>query len=462
MLQQTRSNSAPIMTSKLDPKMKAHGHIVKATTYSVASLLAVLMLTAALPPIVADESDRAILDAPITLLTTPIAGEVSALSANVAEKVSQGTSIAEVKNTRVDRTTLIDLESKENNYREALTSAQDKNEADLHYVVALDKEISAQKAQLINQFEKQNAELKANLDAAQALVGEKSALRDRQVNMVSRDVASAYMLKPTTQELSSAQSTRDAASQRLASNISELDAINHDVFVGDNLVGIATLVQKRRDVAFDAERQKIEEAQARAGLADETKLVEAERLRLQSLADARLTSPNDGEVLDVGVALGRHVSAGDSIATLVDCRRLFAVAIFSYREAAALSVGTRVIISGEGVNRPVGGTVQDLVPKSSDKSDALYAEPFPQTERREMYVVVKPDTDMALLRPTRADGAPTGSCPVGKWVTVRRTGGWVPSTSVVWHQASSLVMSALDTVFSPSHAEAAVAPAKSF
>jgi hypothetical protein len=45
--------------SKLDPKMKVHGRIIRVTTYSVASLLAVLMLTAVLPPIVADESDRA-------------------------------------------------------------------------------------------------------------------------------------------------------------------------------------------------------------------------------------------------------------------------------------------------------------------------------------------------------------------------------------------------------------------
>lgn len=121
-----------------------------------------------------------------------------------------------------------------------------------------------------------------------------------------------------------------------------------------------------------------------AGLADEMRLVDAERQRLQSLADTRLTSPHDGEVLYVGVALGRHVSAGDSVAT----------------------------------------------PKSSEKSEDLNAVPFPQTERREMYVVVKPDTDMALLRPTSIDGAPNGSCPVGKWVTVTRADGWVPSTSV--------------------------------
>jgi biotin carboxyl carrier protein len=446
--------------AKLDPKMKAHGRIIRTTAYCVASLLAVLILTAALPPIVADQSDRAILDAPITLLTTPIAGEISALSANVADRIAQGTTIAEVKNKRVDRTTLIALESRANNFREALTAARGKKEADLHYVAALDNEIAAQKAQLIKQFEKLNAELKANVDAAQAVVEEKRALRDRQVNMVSRDVASNYMLKPTTQQLASAESTRDAASQRLASNLSELDAINHDIFVGDNLVGIASLVQKRRDIAFDAERQTIEDATAAAGLADEMSLINEERRRLQRLADARLTSPNDGEVLNVGVAQGRHVSAGDSVATLVDCRNLFAVAIFSYRQATALSVGTRVMISGAGLDGPVGGSVQDIIPKSSDKSDALYAEPFPQIERREMYVVVKPDSDMALLRPTSADGAPTGSCPVGKWVTVTRMDGWVPSTSVVWQQASSLAKSTLATVFSLSHhAEAAPASA---
>jgi multidrug resistance efflux pump len=439
---------------KLDPKMKVHGRIIRATSYCVASLLAVLMLTAALPPIVADQSDRAILNAPITLLTTPIAGEVSALSANVGDRTSQGRTIAEVKNTRVDRTTMIALESRANNYRQALTAARRKEEADLHYVDALDNEISAQKAQLIKQFEKQNAELKAQVNSAQATVEEKRALRDRQVDMVSRNVASTYMLKPTTQQLSSAESTREAASQRLASSLSELDGINHDIFVGDNLVGIATLVQKRRDVSFDAAREKIEEAQAMAGLADEMRLVDAERQRLQSLADTRLTSPHDGEVLHVGVALGRHVSAGDSLATLVDCRNLFAVAIFSYRQATALSVGTRVIISGAGIDRPVGGAVQDIVPKSSDKSEDLYAVPFPQTERREMYVVVKPDADMALLRPTSIDGAPNGSCPVGKWVTVTRGDGWVPSTSVAWQQASSLVKSALATVFSPHDAQA--------
>src|SRR5258706_881478 len=289
---------------KLDPKIKGHGRIIRATSYCVASLLAILTLTAALPPIIADESDRAVLDAPVTLLTTPIAGEISALNVNVADRTTQGTMIAEVKNTRVDRSALIALESRANNFREALTSARSKKDADLNYVAALDKEIAAQKGQLIRQFEKQNAELKANVDAAQATVEEKRALRDRQVSLVSRNIASDNMLKPVTQQLSSAQSTREATTHRLASNLSQLDAIEHDIFVGDNLIILATIVQKRRDVSFDAERQKINETQATAQLADEMRLINAERHRLQRLADTRLKAPNDGEILHVGVTLG--------------------------------------------------------------------------------------------------------------------------------------------------------------
>jgi hypothetical protein len=115
-----------------------------------------------------------------------------------------------------------------------------------------------------------------------------------------------------------------------------------------------------------------------------------------------------------------------------------------------------MVISGTGVNRPGGGAVQEILTKSDDKSDSLYAVPFPQTERREMYVVVKPDPG-ALLLATSASGAT--SCPVGKWVTVTRADGWVPSTSVVWQHASSLVGKVFATVFWPASDRAHAADA---
>ncbi len=72
-----------------------------------------------------------------------------------------------------------------------------------------------------------------------------------------------------------------------------------------------------------------------------------------------------------------------------------------------------------------------MLPKTSDKVDESYAVPFPQTERRELYVLVKPDSP---LRSNGEDGS-RGRCDVGRWVTVARDGGWIPSASVLWHEA---------------------------
>jgi len=426
------------MFKKFNDPQKGHAKVIKFTTYSVASVLAVLLLTATLPPLVADQSDRAILDAPVTLLTSPIAGEVTALNVKTGSSIPKGTVVAEVENKRVDRSTLLTLQGKAADYQQALVAARSKKDADQKYLDALDKEIAAEKAQLISQFEDQNAGLKAMVSAAEAGVNEKGALRDRQISLVANDTVSPYMLKPTTQQLSAAKGTYNAAAAKLAASMNQLQAIKNDIFVGDNLVGIATLAQKRRDIAFDLEHQKIDEADAEAGLQSETKYIEAETLRIETVSGTQLETESDGEVLNIGAAVGRHVNPGDSLVTMVDCQNLVAVAIFSYRQASALSVGTHVLIStSEGSG---DGVVQEIVPKANDKSDALYAFPFPQTERREMYVIIKPIAGFQSL-PVSVNA--NGTCPVGRWVTVTRADGWVPSTSVLWRDASQFLVSLL-------------------
>ena len=114
-------------------------------------------------------------------------------------------------------------------------------------------------------------------------------------------------------------------------------------------------------------------------------------LRLDELAEAELRVNDGGFILNVGAAPGRHVNAGDSLATLVDCDRAFVVAIFSYRQAQELSVGTPVRIYDPARNAAQSGRVTEILPKTNDKNDQQYAVPFPQTERREMYVLATID-----------------------------------------------------------------------
>src|ERR1700756_3494517 len=121
-----------------------HPMILRASSLVVASILSLLMLTAVVPPIVADQSDRAVVNAPVTLLTAPIDGEIESLAASPGGSVEAGDSLAQVSNVRLDRGTLISLEEKAADAREKLTSAQAKKETDRAYLKLLHSEIPAE------------------------------------------------------------------------------------------------------------------------------------------------------------------------------------------------------------------------------------------------------------------------------------------------------------------------------
>ena len=415
----------------------SHTRMVRVSAYSVATVLALLMTTATLPPLLADQSDRAVINAPISLLTAPIAGEMSAVVPGIGQRLAQGETVARIHNARIDRTTLIILDGKVSELRGSLLAARQKRESDEAYVAALDAEIKRQVEQTVAKLDGEVTEAKARVAGANAEGQSTKAVVYRQQSMVDRNAASIDLLRPTQFKLEAAKYDKEAENAKLSQKVAELAAVRKNVFVGNQSNSLAVLTQKRRDLAFDAQRLAIEETQLASSLKTQAALLDAENKRLDSLTDAQMRAPNGGVVLSLGAAQGRHVNPGDSVATLVDCDQAFAVGIFSYRQAQDLAVGTPVTISsGSGASQP--GRVSEILPKTSDKTDQLYAVPFPQTERREMYVLVsleRPAGDPSLdrLRPTSR----TSPCSVGQWVTITRENGWIPSASVAWKAVAS-------------------------
>ena len=109
------------------PKL-SNGHpvILRVSSLIVASVLSLLMITSVLPPIVADQSDRAVVNAPVTLLTAPIDGEIESLSTSPGRAVEAGDSLARISNVRLDRGTLISIEQKIADAREKLEATRAK------------------------------------------------------------------------------------------------------------------------------------------------------------------------------------------------------------------------------------------------------------------------------------------------------------------------------------------------
>ena len=429
---------APDAGAASDPTAQAnrhrtHSRIVRMSSYSVAGVLALLMTTATLPPLLADQSDRAVINAPIALLTAPISGEVTDLLGRVGQRLEPGQAVAYIHNGRVDRSTLIGLDSKVDELEGSLVAAREKKDSDNRYVAALDAEIRKQTEQMVARLQSEIAEARARVASADAEGQSTKAVVDRQQSMVDRNTASVDLLRPTQHKLEAARFDKDAETAKLNQKLAQLDGVKKGVFVGNELNSLAVLAQKRRDLAFDAQRLAIEESQLAASLKAQKTLLTAERKRLDSLTDAQMRAMNGGVVMNLGVAPGRHINPGDSVATLVDCDQAFVVGIFSYRQAQDLAVGTQVRISGSDANGPRRGTVSEILPKTSDKTDEQYAVPFPQTERREMYVLVSLDRDK-VARPEASVLAPTQTspCSVGQWVTITRENSWIPSASVAW------------------------------
>jgi len=416
-----------------------HAALLRSSSLVVGGLLSLLMVSAVAPPIIADQSDRAVVNAPVTLLTAPIDGELNLLSVTPGHDIQTGASLAHISNAKLDRSTLIALQDKAADARENFEAARAKKESDRTYVRALDTEISQQTDQFKTQLQSQITEAKARLAESDAVSNEKKTIVDRQNSMVARGVASPAMVAPTSQQYAAANYKVDADKAKLVQKTDQLDALERGVYVGEDLTPLGTLVQKRRDIELDAARMAIEEKQYAAVLADRQALIDTEQHRLAMLANADVRAPGQGKVLTVGAAPGRRVSAGDTIASVVNCERKFVVAIFSYRQGQTMTVGTRVRVDGA----PFGaGVISAVLPKTSDKVDERFAVPFPQTERRELYAIVSPaDDHTATVQPAAAmhDRSAQPACPVGQWVTVTRDNGFVPSMSVTWRRLENLI-----------------------
>jgi multidrug resistance efflux pump len=431
--------------AKKDSRKGGHPVVLRVSSLVVAGVLSLLIITAVVPPIVADQSDRAVINAPVTLLTAPIDGEIEFLSTSPGRSVETGESLARISNSRLDRTTLITIEQKIADVREKLEATRAKKNSDREYVKSLDVEILNQAQQFKAQFQSQIIELRARVAESVSLSGEKKALVNRQTDMVARNAASMDMLNPTKEQYSATLHKADAERAKLNQKISQLVALENEIYVGDDLATLANLVQKRRDIDLDAKRMEIEEKELSAVLPAQQLVVDSEKKRLAAMAAAEVQVPSGGKILSVGVSPGRHVKAGDTLGSLVNCDKKFVVAIFSYRQGQSMRVGTQVRVEGASFG---SGVVTAVLPKTSDKLDERFAVPFPQTERRELYAIIAPDNRRDGAAQAEVAGLHDQSTPcfVGQWVTVTKDNGIIPSMSVAWRGFGTFLTSLSNSI----------------
>ncbi len=108
-------------------------------------LLAGSLLLASLPPILSDTSTRAVVNAPVVLVTAPIDGELDKLLAEPGDPVAHGEVMARMRNDRLDRSTLIGLENQTQGTRISLQGLRERIEVLSDWLESLDRTIDVQR-----------------------------------------------------------------------------------------------------------------------------------------------------------------------------------------------------------------------------------------------------------------------------------------------------------------------------
>jgi multidrug resistance efflux pump len=408
-------------------ELRAHwpAYLLRAATYSGAILLAGSLLLATLPPILSDTSSRAVVNAPVVLVTAPIDGEVEGFEAATGMAIGAGQVLAMMRNDRLDRSTLIGLQNQTDGTRLALAALSERIGVAERWIGQIDTTLTAQRDHALRMAGEAEREARARAAAAAAIAAEQQQLADRQRRLLERGVVSESVLRVAELRARAAAEELVAARATLARRSAERLSIEGGSYVGEGQAALGALVERRRDAVLDLNRMRVELHQLTASLAGLELQTAEEQRRIQRRLAAEVIAPASGHVLRAFASPGQRLAAGDSIAGTVECGRSFVVAIFSVRQAHRLALGTRVSITSDGWPEARGGTVVQVMPRTTDRVDTGYAVPFPPMERREMYVLVEFD-DFGPRRWARGFGAsyaPGVPCDIGRWVHVEIEGG---------------------------------------
>ncbi len=442
-------DAAEALLHRLDPpslaELRAHwpAFTLRAVTYSGAILLAGSLLLATLPPILSDTSTRAVVNAPVALVTAPIDGELDRLLAQPGEAVGPGQVLAHLRNERLDRSTLIGLQNQTAGTRVAVSGLEQRLAIAESWVVTLEAALSTHRAHALRMAQEGEREARAKVAAAGAAAAEQSALANRQRILFERGVVTETVFRIAQMRERGAREELIAAEATLARRVAEHIAVETGSYVGDGQGALGALVERRRDTILEINRMKVERQQLASSLASLEAQTRVEEERFNQQRAAQAVSTNGGHILRAFASPGQRLTAGDTIAGTVECGRAFVVAIFSVRQAHRLGLGTRVRIEADGWEETRHGVVVQVLPRTTDRVDTGYAVPFPPMERREMYVLVEFDerSPRRWSRGYESRLAPSVPCDIGRWVSVEVDGNFFGDvTTTAWRWTRGLVV----------------------
>ncbi|MGJ7504563.1 HlyD family efflux transporter periplasmic adaptor subunit [Variovorax sp. ZT5P49] len=358
--------------------------------YALLAFVLWLMVSTLVMPLVSSRATRTVLQAPVVLITSPISGVVTRMSAHPLESIEPGAVVATVQNPTLNR--------------EILTTLTTQRLALRGQVLQLDNLFSAYTEEL--KFVEQQVNLYRKASMAQTRDAYQIAQRQREVALTAvaeqelkvrhtsalldEGAISPQAMDAAQAQLRTSRASAGVAEQAYAGLGQVVASASQGAFVGSSNGNVyQTLVSRRETLLRSIERAQRDSAALNEQLQQVTALEEAERRRVEKLAAYEVKAMQGGQVRTVLLAEGTFVPEGATLVRMTDCSRLQVVAVFTARLAKRLNIGSMLDVTLNDASASLPARVTQLLPVASEEVQSSYSVPFPYAEQGSVYAVAQ-------------------------------------------------------------------------
>ena len=305
-------------------------------------------------------SADAVVNARLTTVRAPIAGELALEPRELGSLVAQGELLGSLSDPLVDDIRLNDLVL-ERGVGEAQAARLSAEVAALHNAVeSLKNRAVSYSAQRIRQLEARIDEREAQARAIEARIEETGAALARSEELQTRGVETAAALDRARAAARIAERDLEAAQAEIAVAEIELASARSGVFLGEGYNDAPYSEQRISELTVERLRLEAMLMSEKARIAALDERIDAERRRVNRLGSEPIRANVGGRLWEFLAANGERMQRGQDVLRLVDCRSTIVTATVSESVYNRLRVGDRAEFRMSGESTVFEGSVLRL------------------------------------------------------------------------------------------------------
>ena len=388
--------------------------VPKLAGYALLAFVLWLMIATLVKPLLSSQATRAVLQAPVGLITSPISGVVTQMAVRSRDAVAPGTLVATVRNPTVSQEILTTLTTQRLALQSQLSQLSNQYKSDSQEMRAVGQQAQVHRQASLAQSWEAWEIAQRQREVAHSVVAEQENKVRTNEALLKEGAISEQVMNAAEAQLSTARANAAVAEQAFVGQAQTVVSAGQGAFVGtggNNL--FQTLASRREALRNSTERARQDGTAIYQQLKQIAQLEADERRRVDKLAAYEVKASQPGMVHTVLAPEGAYVTAGASLVRVTDCSRIGVVAVFPARLAKRLSIGSVLDVTVAD-NVTVPARVEQLLPVASDALQSTYSVPFPYAEQGSIYAVARIEN---AEPPQSADGSRQTLCVPGKVVS---------------------------------------------